>query len=205
MSQSTDYRKLENKSYLFYHQDGLLDLIIGALVFGVALNEATDTFIWSFFVLMLILAYVPLKNRITFPRVGYVKFKETRGGFNLKLVGIVVMVVLVLGVLGIVLTLRSDASPSSVTELIRQGPLLFYGLLGMIGFSLFGLVLGLGRLYLYALLSVVIFSGGHLLNLPISLSFLILAGAILAIGSVLLIRFVRKYPISAEGDDSDYS
>lgn len=201
MSQSADYRKLEHKTYLYYHQDGLLDLIVGAIVFGVGLNEATDSPIWSFIALMLIIAYVPLRNRITFPRLGYVKFKTTRGGVNLLLVGILVMVVLALGVVGILLTLGSGNSPSPVTHWIRQGPLLLYALLGLIGFSLFGLVIRLGRLYLYALLSVVIFSGGHLLNLPMSLPFLILAGAILAIGTVLLIRFVRKYPVSAEETD----
>jgi len=201
MSQSADYRKLEHKTYLYYHQDGLLDLIVGAIVFGVGLNEATDSPIWSFIALMLIIAYVPLRNRITFPRLGYVKFKTTRGGVNLLLVGILVMVVLALGVVGILLTLGSGNSPSPVTHWIRQGPLLLYALLGLIGFSLFGLVIRLGRLYLYTLLSVVIFSGGHLLNLPMSLPFLILAGAILAIGTVLLIRFVRKYPVSAQETD----
>jgi hypothetical protein len=58
-------------------------------------------------------------------------------------------------------------------------------------------------LYLYALLSGVIFSGGHLLNLAIYLPFLILAGVILAIGMILLIRFVRKYPIIAEEVECD--
>jgi hypothetical protein len=203
MSSSTDIRKLENKTYLYYHQDGLLDLIIGAIVFGVGLNEATDTSIWSFITLLLILSYVPMKNRITFPRLGYVKFKNTRGGVNLKHTSILASIVLTLVLVGILLILRLDNSHLSVIQWIRKGPLLLYGLLGLIGFSLFGLLIGLSRLHLYALLSGIIFSGGHLLNLEISLPFFILAGAILTVGTIFLIRFVQKYPVITEEAEDD--
>lgn len=198
MSQSADYGKLERKTYLFYHQDGLLDLIIAASILALGLNEASDSAIWYFVALMVMINYVPLKNRITFPRLGYAKFKSTRGGINLKMFGILVLVVLVLGVVGIVLFLGSGSSPSSLTQSIRQGPLLLYALLGLVGFSLFGLVVQLNRLYLYALLSVLIFGGGHLLDLPFPLPFFILAAAVLAVGAGLLTRFLRKYPLSAE-------
>jgi len=203
MASSAEIRKLEHKTYLYYHQDGLLDLIIGAIVFGVGLNEATDSSIWSFIALLLILSFVPMKNRITFPRLGYVKFKTTRGGVNLQQTRILAIVVLTLGVVGILLILRLGNPPPSVIQWILQGPLLLYALLGLIGVSLFGLVIGLRRLYLYALLSAVIFGGGHLLNLAISLTFFILAGAILAIGAILLIRFVQKYPVIAEEVEGD--
>ena len=79
ISQSDKYRKLERKTYLYYHQDGLLDLIIGAMILGFGLNELTDTAIWGFLAVLSIIAYVPLKNRITFTRLGYVKFNSTFG------------------------------------------------------------------------------------------------------------------------------
>ena len=199
MSQSADFRKLEQKAYLSYHQDGLIDLIIGSIVLCIAISEATDSSIWNLIALLLIFAYMPLKRRITFPRLGYVKFNVKRGGVNMRLAGVVAIGVLVISLVSILVLLLSGKSSSSPLILaVRQSPLLVYALLGFIGFGLAGLVLRLPRLFLYALLSLVMMISGHLLNLPLWLPFLLLGGTILAIGAVLLIGFLRRYPIAEE-------
>jgi len=199
MSQSADFRKLEQKAYLSYHQDGLIDLIIGSIVLCIAISEATDSSIWNLIALLLIFAYMPLKRRITFPRLGYVKFNVKRGGVNMRLAGVVATGVLVISLVSILVLLLSGKSSSSPLILaMRQSPLLGYALLGFIGFGLAGLVLRLPRLFLYALLSLALMIGGHLLNLPLWLPFLLLGGTILAIGVVLLIGFLRRYPIAEE-------
>jgi len=203
MSQSADLRKLEQKAYLSYHQDGLLDLIIGAVILGLAINETTDSSIGAFVAILLSITYVPLKRRITFPRLGYVKFHVKRGGVNMLLAGVVVTGVLVLSLVATVLFLRPGTSSSSpFLTALRRGPALFYALLGFIGFGLAGLVLGLRRLLIYAVLSSAIMVGGHVLNLPLWAPFLLLGGAILATGTVLLVSFVRRYPV-AEGEDDE--
>jgi len=202
MSQSADFRKLEQKAYLSYHQDGLIDLIIGSIVLCIAISEATDSSIWNLIALLLIFAYMPLKRRITFPRLGYVKFNVKRGGVNMRLAGVVAIGVLVISLVSILVLLLSGKSSSSPLILaMRQSPLLVYALLGFIGFGLAGLVLRLPRLFLYALLSLVMMISGHLLNLPLWLPFLLLGGTILAIGAVLLIGFLRRYPIAEEGNN----
>lgn len=202
MSQSADFRKLEQKAYLSYHQDGLIDLIIGSIVLCIAISEATDSSIWNLIALLLIFAYMPLKRRITFPRLGYVKFNVKRGGVNMRLAGVVAIGVLVISLVSILVLLLSGKSSSSPLILaVRQSPLLVYALLGFIGFGLAGLVLRLPRLFLYALLSLVMMISGHLLNLPLWLPFLLLGGTILAIGAVLLIGFLRRYPIAEEGNN----
>lgn len=202
MSQSADFRKLEQKAYLSYHQDGLIDLIIGSIVLCIAISEATDSSIWNLIALLLIFAYMPLKRRITFPRLGYVKFNVKRGGVNMRLAGVVAIGVLVISLVSILVLLLSGKSSSSPLILaMRQSPLLVYALLGFIGFGLAGLVLRLPRLFLYALLSLVMMISGHLLNLPLWLPFLLLGGTILAIGAVLLIGFLRRYPIAEESNN----
>lgn len=199
MSQSADFRKLEQKAYLSYHQDGLIDLIIGSIVLCIAISEATDSSIWNLIALLLIFAYMPLKRRITFPRLGYVKFNVKRGGVNMRLAGVLAIGVLVISLVGILVLLLSGKSSSSPLILaVRQSPSLVYALLGFIGFGLAGLVLRLPRLFLYALLSLTMMISGHLLNLPLWLPFLLLGGTILAIGAVLLIGFLRRYPIAEE-------
>lgn len=196
MSESADFRKLEKKAYLSYHQDGLLDLVIGAVILGLGINEATDSSAWSLMAILLISAYVPLKRVITYPRLGYAKFNSKRGGVDTRLAGLVVAAALVLLLVGMLVLLRPDSSSSSPLVLaIRTSPMLLYGLLGCFGFGLGGFILGLGRLYAFALLSVVIMIGGHLLNLTLSVAFMLLGGAILATGAVLLVRFLRRNPI----------
>jgi hypothetical protein len=199
MTQSADFRKLEQKAYLSYHQDGLIDLIIGSIVLCIAISEVTDSSIWNLIALLLIFAYMPLKRRVTFPRLGYVKFNVKRGGVNMRLAGVVAIGVLVISLVSILVLLLSGKSSSSPLILaMHQSPLLVYALLGFIGFGLAGLVLRLPRLFLYALLSLAMLISGHLLNLPLWLPFLLLGGTILAIGVVLLIGFLRRYPIAEE-------
>lgn len=202
MSRTTTLRDLEQKTYLAYQRDGLLDLIIGAVLLCIGLNEAMDTAIWGFVALSVIIAYVPLKRRITFARIGYVKFKVVRRGLNMMLVGGMLMILLALMLVGTLFLLRSDSSQSSdLVRWIRQGPLLLYALLGSIGFGLAGLITGIRRLFIYALLSIVIMSAGHLLDLPIFVAFLLLGGAIIVTGGVLVVSFLRKHPVVAENHD----
>jgi hypothetical protein len=199
MSQSADLQKLEQRAYLSYQQDGLLDLIIGFAILALGLNEAMDTTIWTFVTLMLIIAYVPLKKRITFSRIGYVEFNVKRRGLNMFVVSAVVILVLVLLLVGmLVVLLPSNTSPSALLLGIRQSPLMLYALLGFLGFGLAGLISGIRRLYVYALLSVVITLSAHLLNLPIYVPFLVFSGIVLTIGTIYLVRFLRRYPIAME-------
>jgi hypothetical protein len=196
MSQSTDLRKLELKAYTSYHQDGLLDLIIGTIILCMGVSEAMNSSIWNFMALLLIIAYVPLKRRVTFPRLGYVKFNVERGGVNMLLAGAVVMGVLVLVLVGMLVFLLSDNSSSSPLILgMRKSPLLIYALLGFTGFGLAGWVTGLRRLLIYALLAMAVMIGGHLFHLPLWAPLLLSGGIIVTVGAVLLIGFLRKYPV----------
>ncbi len=196
MSTASDLKKLEQKIYLFYHQDGLLDLIIGAIILVLGLKEAIDSSIWNIIAILLVIAYMPLKSGITIPRLGYAKFNVKRGGVNLVVAGGMFLVFLLLLVAGMLIILRTDGSSSSqLTQWIRKNPFLLYGFLGLTGFGLAGFLVGIKRLFVYALLSGVIMIGVHFLGLPNSIPFLFFGGVILVIGAFLLMNFLRKYPI----------
>lgn len=204
MSTTADLNKFEQKTYLSYHQDGLLDLIIGAIILGMGLKEIIDSSIWNFAAILLIILYIPLKRSITFPRLGYAKFKIQRGGVNVLVAGGMVLGFLLLMTVGMLILLRTDGSMSSPLILwIRENPLILYGLLGFMGFGLAGLVVGLKRLFVYALLSILFMIGGHFLGLPNSVPFLLLGGAILIMGAFLLISFLRKYPVFKEDNHAN--
>ena len=197
MSRNTQFTTLARKAYLSYHQDGLLDLLIGWGVLAFGLMLATDSSVWALMGWLPIVFYVPLKNRFTVPRLGYVKFKNDQ---NKIATGVLVIVLLIISVLGIALFLFADSAPSSITLWIRDNSLLFYGLVGAFGFGLTGLGSGIRRILGYSLLSLLIMLGGHLLGVQEFLPFLLLGGVILVVGLFMLTRFLRKYPLSSEGE-----
>ncbi len=113
------------------------------------------------------------------------------------LVGAVILAAFVLLLAGMLVLLLSESSSSSPLILeMRKSPSLLYALLGAIGFGLAWMIIGLRRLLIYALLSMVIMIGGHLLDLPLFVPLLLLGGAILATGTVLLVSFLRRSPVA---------
>jgi len=72
MSQEKQFKDLGRKAYLSYHQDGLIDILIGLGILGFGLMMLTDSVVFNMLAWMPIIFYVPLKNRITVPRFGYV-------------------------------------------------------------------------------------------------------------------------------------
>ena len=54
MSQENDFKKLQQRTYESYHQDGLIDIIIGLGFIGFSLNMAFDNSAFIF------LAWMPI-------------------------------------------------------------------------------------------------------------------------------------------------
>jgi hypothetical protein len=185
-------------AYLSYQQDGIIDLLVGWATLAFGLNIAMDSSIWTFLGWMPILFYVPLKNRITVPRLGYVKFDPNRGRPSKWTISFLILGFLVLSLLGIVVFLLSNRPPIPVIVWIREYTLLFYGLVGVIGFGFAGLISGIRRLFLYALLSLLLMGGGQLMGVADYIPFFLLGGSILVVGAVLLMRFIGKYPMAVE-------
>jgi len=198
MSQDNQFKQLERMVYVSYQQDGIIDLLVGWVTLAFGLNIAMDSSIWAFLGWMPILFYVPLKNRITVPRLGYVKFDPNRGRLSKWTISILIFGFLALLVLGIAVFLLSNRSASPIIAWIREYSLLFYGLLGVIGFGFAGLISGIQRFFLYALLSLLFLGGGQLIGVEEYMPFFLLGGSILFVGAVLLTRFIRRYPIAVE-------
>jgi hypothetical protein len=61
--------------------------------------------------------------------------------------------------------------------------------------------LGPKRFYLYALLAVGLPAGGAWLNIDTYIPIMTMGVIVLAFGTVLLVNFLKKYPLNAEGED----
>jgi hypothetical protein len=210
MSEENQFKKLESKAYLSHHQDGLLDLLIGQILLGFGLGMASGWFgglaILGFLPIAL---YVPLKNRITIPRLGYVEFLPKPGreallkiGYPLFFCACMMIFLLMARVPEGVTPVAEVWTPSEAWPTFRfwlQGKeSLFLGLAMLIVFGVVGIATEIRRLFAYALFGLVIMVGGQLLHLRIFIPLLALAGIAYSVGIFMLTRFVRKFPIMSE-------
>lgn len=192
MSQEQDFKKLQQKTYRSYHQDGLIDIIIGLAIIGFGLNIALDNAAFLFMGWFPIVFYVPMKNRITVPRIGYVKFHASnRIVIGLMLAG---LLVLVLGLFVFVISGPEIFSPEMQVWL-RQYYMLPIGVITALCFTGAGLLTGIIRLYFYALVLLLTFSVGNWFNLHPA-TYVLSTGAVIEIvGIWLMVRFLREHPL----------
>ena len=198
MKQTDPFQELAKKAYLNYHEDGILDLIMGASCLGIAAFFGTGNIVFNMFTWMPILFFMPLKNRITFPRIGYVKF-DTRRGSPAKLILLMtVTIVLGLFVLGTVFFLNTGRVDPAVRSWIGEHLILILGLIFALILTMVAFTTSIRRLYLYAGLAAVSFVTSFLLELPEFAGFLAIGVVVFVSGIVQVVRFVRKYPVPAE-------
>ena len=199
-----DFGPLKRKVYLAYHQDGILDLVAGSVVLGFGLNMLTDNIVFLMIGWLAMMLYVLFKQRITVPRFGYVRF-ESKEKTNQKAwvsVGIGVLVLFLFFGLGFFVN-REPTSPE-MEALIRRYhmvPLstMLFGLPALVA----ALFLGLKRFYLYALLAIGLPLLGALSNVETYIPIVAIGAVIIAFGAILLVNFLKKYPLNAEGEDAN--
>ena len=198
MSQSIDFEALKRKLFLSYHQDGILDLVIGLCIlgFGFSMNmESSAYIILSWLGLIL---YAPLKSAITIPRIGFVQFDNASKRRNRLLVMLGVALATFVLFLGLFVFLRSDNFSAGIDAWFRQYYLLVLSFFPAIIFAGAALWTGVYRLLVHALLIVGIIFAGIQLNIHEPYFVMFLGGIIFLIGLWLLIRFVRRYAVQKE-------
>ncbi|MFC1985879.1 hypothetical protein ACFLWC_02660 [Chloroflexota bacterium] len=191
-----DTKKIQRKVYLTYFQDGLWDVVLGLFLLGWGFTVWFDlpwlpgaTFV-AFFWLVL-----ALKQKITYPRIGFVKLAEHKKkqvrfvitGVIALLLGLMVFLLLVMG-----------GTPQFVRDYFE----LLFGTILAVVIGLIGYWWGIVRWYNYAGLVFVLATFNQWLGLSFELSFIIPGGVVLLFGLVVFTRFLRKYSrLPAEGID----
>lgn len=185
-------------AYLHDHRDGLVDIFAGIILLVMGFWMMTELF-WfgAIMVPILLPVWRDAKKRITAPRL---RDLEIPAGVT-KRTKATLMMMLVLGslalILGLVLFLLLVGG-SEITWL-RQWLSNYFGLvIGVIGASLLaaaGALNGLRRFYLYALLTLTVFSAMTLIDFHVAIALVVLGGLIFASGVIILIRFLNHYPV----------
>jgi hypothetical protein len=196
MSQNTNLKEIERKANL-YHGDGLLDIAIGLgiLSFAIAmiLDQTAFTGVW---VVLWLPIMMSAKKSLTVPRMRHTDFRPAPNAqWKVKLVIVTVAgVVALLFTLGLVVFTRNETIPA-LTAWIREYGLVVVGVLLAGLLSLIAWATGAKRVYAYAALAVIAFASGHWFNLEFPLYLTVLGTVILLSGMVVLVQFMRKYPI----------
>jgi hypothetical protein len=202
MAEQPDLRQLERKAFRSFFNDGLLEIFIGTLLLCMAAGDILDvigvSYRWTYpAIAVSVLAFIWAKKRVTQPRVGRVVFGEKRRANRRKLLAVIILVqVLTLGILVTVWTGRGQAGPiSGWGALARQmaaGFAFFFIPFGAIAWflenawMLIPAILGFWKEALH----------GFLPKPWIALMTCGVGGMMLAAaGTVLLVRFLRKYPL----------
>ena len=198
MSQDKQFKELSRKAYLSYHQDGLIDILIGLGILGFGLMMLTGSIVFNMMAWMPIIFYVPLKNRITVPRFGYVQFSSERVRKQ-RLLAVLLLGLLTLSLaVGLYVLNVSGNMPLQLRAMVGKDGMLLLGGLFAIMLVAAGLMTRLDRLFIYAALTVLIVPGGSLLGIEPPYRVIFLGTLILTIGIVFLIRFLHRYPMEPE-------
>jgi hypothetical protein len=194
-------KQIERNVFRDYCQDGLVDMMFGAYFLFVGLLLPTGSV--APFIVLSIMFFAPLlrglKKRFIYPRTGYVELRQGDPGpvpwFTLGS--------LVLGLIALVAVLIAAGVIAQPAQWYRWMPIFF-------GIWLAGILLGLGlsvRLVRYCVVAGVALVGGPTFALlplagkleNISLFLAAVGAVLLGWGVVAFVRFLRKYPLPAEG------
>jgi hypothetical protein len=195
MSQNTHLKEIERKANL-YHGDGLTDIAIGFVILLAGIAEIFDqTSLAGVWIVLWLPIMMSAKKSITVPRMRYIDFTP-KAQWKVKLIIVTVVgVVALLFTLGLVVFTRNEALPSWLTAWLREySRMVWPAALVGVGW-LIALATGVKRLYAYAALAVIAFAGGYWFNLDFPLLFTVLGAVIVLSGIVVLVQFMRKYPI----------
>jgi hypothetical protein len=201
-------REIEKKTYMSYHQDGLLDIVIGlyALAFGlgITIDRIWDLSFAAIMPAILIAIVLPIwvqaKRKITMPRIGYVNI-GTKGSNKLFALFLGLMVA-GLGVF-FVFTMATGQNGRPVwIDILFQYGMIVIGLGSTVIASLFAYTRGLKRLHGYGLVTLALFASGHFLSIRFEYLLLAIGSVIIANGAALLVRFIRRYPLPKGAPDN---
>ena len=194
MSEREAMKEIENGIYAFFTEDGLIDLAIGLVIlgFGALLFLDFPVFTGILGLGPLVLWYLG-KRFITAPRVGIIlpgqSIERKMKGFYTA------MLIVGAGLLPLFLLMRVGGQVST------GQPLVLFALLLALAIIVLGLVLRVGRLYIYAVLLFVAMSTGAVFNVQVSdtdlfvLSVIMSGTTITLSGAVVMFRFLQKYPV----------
>ncbi len=194
----SDLKDAERKNYLSYFDDGLTEIIAGLPVLCFGLGMVFDSSLFFIFSGLPIVLFWPLKQAITYPRMGYVKFapeRQTRISSNMILLFVAGLISLLLGIL---VYWGVQGQVFNFRNFMMEYSLLIFGAVMAAAFGLIAILFEVKKFFGYAALVFGAWLSAYILDIEPGIPVATAGGIIVLIGLGLLISFLAKYPLPRE-------
>jgi len=185
MVEKINLKEMEKKAWTSYFQDGFWGIFFGLMSLTAGLRVLTDNVLFIFGILLAVLVSMLGKKYITVPRMGVVRFANPRKGKQIKMFVLLGSSIVALPILMMII--------GALNPQIQTSPIMAVWI--ALIFGLLAYLLQFRRLFVYGLF----FAGSELVwgifGMPFGpLAHLVSGIIILAVGLVVLARFMKKYP-----------
>jgi hypothetical protein len=205
MKTTNELHPLKHKVLWAYHQDGILDITTATVLLGFSAFMATTNVVFLIAGVLFVSQYLFLKQRVTMPRFGYVRFESQEKMLKRNLIFLVIGVIVILSFFIGKIVLRNLPVSIEIREFTQRYHMVpLSAMLFAFPMIVAAALLGLKRFYLYALLAIALPAIGAYLNIETYVPILSTGVVIVVTGIVLLSIFMKKYPKhNEEGKDGN--
>ena len=197
MIENVNIKEIEKKVFTAYHEDGIIDIFAGAwiVIFGILAILTDRVWVAGMFPVYGLALFVAIKKKITVPRIGYMKFNRQQKSKIEKVFFSIHAIIYSFAIL-----LYTHNTPSWIDTLFQDYPMLFFGAIVTLFFIVAVWTVGVRRFYAYALLTLVVSVGGHMIDtdVPYGVFPVLLGILIMSAGVLILNQFLQKYPVQME-------
>ena len=200
LNEVVDLKQVERRIYLSYHQDGLIDIFVGAALLCVSLMIWLLPEFWFFLIAGLVAfttSFAGLKRVITIPRIGYVEFSPTRQRKTQYLFLAFTVILVVFNILGIIAIFYP---PLGILLFESLFTILIVGVIGGLIFAAIGYSSHIRRFYSYGIILISSALFTFLFPVLVVLPGLVLGFIMIFYGALLLYWFVKRYPKELHGE-----
>ena len=195
MAEKINLKDVQKQVYMSFTEDGLIDLSIGLVIFGfAALLMVGQAWMVGLLGGIPLLIWYSGKRLLTYPCSGSIEtsreMKSRTRNYTFA------MLISGLGVLAFIIVIAASGR-----SFLADHSLALFGLVLALGISTLAILTKANRLFLYAVLVFAAMAIGEVLNQPIGtidvflLSVLIAGAIIILAGILILVSFLRKYPV----------
>ena len=200
MSGSINLDEIEKRAYLSYHEDGLIDIVLGIGLFIASLWVYVEM-VWLMggIIVSLTPMYMGMKKRYTFPRIGEVTFSKDRTRRSQNSMTFLVIMNVVGVILGFVfwMAFSGDTRPQWILLMIDNFPAVL-GIAGGVIWAVVGYITDLTRFYRYSAATLVVIGSANFIPTPFIAHMLLLSVIVMVSGFLQFQIFKGKHPIVEE-------
>jgi hypothetical protein len=189
-------KNLRQKLLVVYHNDGILDMVVGTTVLMLAIVMAYESVVFIGLIGIPIVLYIPIKERLSLPRIGIIRFEAE--DVTRKRMSFFVLTGLAMFMLFSLFFLLRAGVSSGLVELLRNNLVPIFAFI--LGGTLFaaGRILNNVRFVVYGLLSLGLVLGAFFAGLRVWVPVSLVGILMEAVGIYKLVNFLREHPLEDE-------